>query len=136
MGAAMKQKTTTAETTRAFAAAALAVLVSGASTAFAFAGETSMSPVPEKFMSPFMAKAFQSASMACRLHVQKVLASHNFYSGPFDGAWGPKTAAGIAAYAGGGQDLRYGLATLAGAKGIVWHIGFEEWDCPAPPYTS
>lgn len=39
-----------------------------------------------------------------------------------------KTAAGIAAYAEGGQNLRYDLATLAGAKGIVWHIGFEVWD--------
>jgi hypothetical protein len=92
-------------------------------------------PIPA-FNIAMMARAFGAVPVTCRIQVQKALAAGNFYNGPINGIWGPETAAAIHGYATGAGHLGYGFSSIKGAKGILWHIGFEEIDCPMPPYTS
>lgn len=93
-------------------------------------------PLIPNLNAPLMARAFAAMPAACRVHIQKALAGYNFYSGPNNGAWTPEVAAAISRYVDGASGLGYGFASLAGAKGILWHIGFEEMECPMPPYES
>ncbi|WP_413872102.1 hypothetical protein [Albidovulum sp.] len=92
-------------------------------------------PIPA-FNIAVMARAFGAVPAACRIQVQKALAVGNFYNGLINGIWGPETAAAIHSYAAAAGNLGYGFSSIKGAKGILWHIGFEEIDCPMPPYTS
>ncbi len=92
-------------------------------------------PIPA-FNAAVMARAFGAVPVTCRIQVQKALAVGKFYNGPINGIWGPETAAAIRGYAASAGNLGYGFPSIKGAKGILWHIGFEEIDCPMPPYTS
>jgi hypothetical protein len=122
MGVTMMRRTATSKAVTVLTGTVLVFLVVSLSNSPAFAGEVYKSSASKNPMSTLMKKAFQSSPKVCQLQVQKAQASYSFYNGPVDGAWGAGTAAGIAAYAAGGQGLSLSLATLAGSKGIIWHI--------------
>lgn len=111
----------------------VAVFLGAASTAFA--AQPDLPPKPA-FNSSMMAAAWRSVPLTCRKQVQRVLTAYKLYTGPIDGVWGPETAHGIAKYTSDVGNLAYGAASFPGAKGILWHIGLEEEDCPMPPYSS
>ena len=125
----------------------IAAATSGSMAEFAIADEINPGSLPagaEEYVIPplpafdsaIMGTAFRDMPRACRTHVQSVLAGLHYYRGPIDGSWGVKTGAAIARYVGEVGNLGYGLATVPGSKGIIWHIGFAEMGCPMPPYSS
>lgn len=106
-----------------------------ATAALAESEKIPIPPIPSMNI-PLMARAFASTPFACRVQVQKILSRYGFYDGPNDGTWTPEVANAIASYVTGASGLGYGFSSVAGAKGILWHIGFEEIECPMPPYNS
>ncbi|MCW3784321.1 hypothetical protein [Defluviimonas salinarum] len=93
-------------------------------------------PKPTIENSGTMEKAFASVPSACRIQVQKVLTDYGLYAGPVDGTWSDDVALGVGKYAASAGHIAYGWANPKGAKGILWHIGFEEETCPMPPYDA
>jgi hypothetical protein len=93
-------------------------------------------PKPQGVTADKMEIAFASVPLNCRVEVQRQLRAYGYYDGEIDGQWSFQIAKAVADYAGGLQTVAYGWSSVAGSKGILWHIGFSEDECPMPPYTS
>lgn len=87
---------------------------------------------PRVSNSQSMQKAFISLPGACRKAVQGELASKGLARLPADGAWSNEVAKGMARYVESFPTLGYGWHSIAGAKGLYWHISFQEPSCPMP----